>query len=84
MAGYRLCRVKTAENPFFLENINTNIYSGFVSTVIVFQETIIELYVAFFTISSYSYTQYRKFDTVGAHRVPVYVTLIRGNIYAEI
>ena len=27
MAGYRLCRVKTAENPFFLENINTNIYS---------------------------------------------------------
>ena len=27
MAGYRLCRVKTAENPFFLENISTNIYS---------------------------------------------------------
>ncbi|MDO4804018.1 MAG: hypothetical protein Q4A32_04280 [Lachnospiraceae bacterium] len=27
MAGYRLCRVKTAENPFFIENISTNIYS---------------------------------------------------------
>ncbi len=27
MAGYRLCRTKTAENPFYIENISTNIYS---------------------------------------------------------
>lgn len=27
MAGYRLCRIKATETPFFLENISTNIYS---------------------------------------------------------
>lgn len=27
MAGYRLCRVRTAEIPFFIESISTNIYT---------------------------------------------------------
>lgn len=27
MSGYILCQTKTAENPYYIENINTNIYS---------------------------------------------------------